>query len=266
LRGDVMTAAHDPHARIGASPTGLLLALAVTLGLGGCFRVGTTEVTVKDPSAVGVVAREDKRWLLAPETPAGKVELYDNPVAHVSLVRSSSEEIHYVSKHWSLYSIEDDTTLLDARGRLGGSLPWAMDPLGGSASLVAKVAEDKPVEVPIAWVKSTGGLGCDPNTGCAAPPVMGMSLSTGARNVKEVSVTYRPPRALGLIELVFAPLFIGGGLVDGGVNLAHGSSENRNIALGVDAGLVAIGGALLASGLWYWLAPERHAVVYEAPP
>ena len=232
-----------------------MLAATAMLAATGCIRTRATEVRVKDPGAVGVVANEGDRWLVPPHGPAQDVDVYSNAVTKDWLSRSASNDLHYVSRHWSLVTVVDDTELVDARGNVTGGAP---------GPVVQNIQHGDALRFPIVQVKSTGGFGCAEGSGCVSSPAVGMSLVTESRNVQEVTVVDKPPRGLGLLEMIVGAPMVGFGTIDGAINLANRPTSSRNTLLAVDAGLTVVGGALIANALWYLLAPEHRSVVYRA--
>jgi hypothetical protein len=93
-----------------------------------------------------------------------------------------------------------------------------------------------------------------------------MWLATDSRNIEEVRVTRTPLRGLGIGEIILGAVSVGVGAVDGAVLLPEASSTGRNVALGVGAGLVVLGGLAIANGLWRVLTPEQTVVYRPGGP
>jgi hypothetical protein len=148
-----------------------------------------------------------------------------------------------------------------------GALPASFGPLGGSTSLSDEIRRGDAVRLPVSEVRETGPFGfCNgPRDACVTDPVPHMSLATESRNVQEMRVVRTPLRLFGVVEVPFGAILSGVGAVDGALNLQNHPTEVRNTTLAIDAGLLVLGGALLANGLWYLLAPAHRSLVYRAP-
>jgi hypothetical protein len=230
-----------------------LLGTLATFAAMGCVRARVIQVRVVDPGAVGVVTNDDNHWLIAPHGPPQDVDVYSNFATKDYVSRSTSNDLHYVSRHWSLRTVVDDTLLVDARGNVAGY---------ASGAIVQTIHDGHAVRLPITQVTSTGGFGCDPDAGCESSPAVRMSLVTESRNVHDVIMVDKPVRGFGLLEMLAGTPMLGFGAIDGVINLVNRPTYGRNTLLGVDAGLTAIGGALVANALWYLLTPERRTVLY----
>jgi hypothetical protein len=241
----------------------LVLAAIVAVTGAGCVRVDATEVHVRDPRGVGVVADKNNQWLLPPHSPPETVEVHRSFAVTATLTRSASGAINYTSEHWALGKRVDTTPLTDGQGRDA----WTETP---AASERLKDAIEHGGEVRlhgIEYVRETGPFGLCNGTlfdECITNPAVGMSLATDSRNVAEVRVVRTPVRSLGIWEVIFGAAAVGVGAVDGAVLLPSQPGEGRTIALGVGAGLVILGGLAIANGIWRLLAPDQE-FVYRPP-
>jgi hypothetical protein len=278
-RSGVTLRAHEPRggfllayaARMFESCRGgaltLCIVTATAAGSIGCFRVDQAQVRVKDPRAVGVVANDANRWLVPPHGPPETVGIYRNFMTTETLSRSASGSMDYVSEHWALGKRVDATPLVDEEGLLRVPTPrgW-LGPLGASPWLEDAVQRDEVVRLPVIYVRQTGPFGTCNGTlfdSCIRNPAVRMSLATDGRNLDEVRVVLTPLRTLGIAELIFGGTLTSAAVVEGVFLFADHSSEARNIALGVGGVTLALGGALIANGLWRVLTPDQR-FVYRA--
>jgi hypothetical protein len=241
----------------------LLSGAVVVMAAAGCMRVDVTNVRVRDPGAIGVVGDRNNEWLLPPHSPPETVEVYRNFAMTATLTRSTSGSIRYTSEHWALGKRVDTTSLTDERGSTG----WISSP-AASARFEDAIQRGGEVRLRrVQWVNETGPFGlCNGTLGgsCTTNPAVSMSLATDSKNIEEVRVVRTPVRVFGIGELVIGAAAVGVGVVDGAVMLPYQSSEFRNIALGVGAGLVVLGGLVIANGLWRLLTPDQQ-FVYRPP-
>jgi hypothetical protein len=232
--------------------SGAMLLSATT----GCSPVDFTQVRVRDPRAVGVVADRSNTWLLPPQS-TKPVELYRGVGGHDSLSRMPSGAIRYTSEHWALGTRVDITPLTTENGGTG----WASTP---AASTRFADAVHRGGEVRLRYVdfiKETGPWGMCNGTAfdsCLGYPALPISLATDSRNIEEVRVTRTPIRGLGIGEMILGTVSVTFGAIDGAVTLSSPSSEARNIALGVGAGLVLLGGLLIGNGAWRVTTPDQE--------
>jgi hypothetical protein len=242
-----------------ASFATIAAAAALLASTSACTRIDTTEVHVRDPHAIGVVADPSNQWLLAPYSPSESVEVYRNFATKATLTRSPSGGIDYHSEHWALGKRLDTTALVDERGRVG----WAGTP-DSSHSLEQALQRGGEVRLyPVKYVNATGPFGTCNGTlfdSCIDNPAVRMSLAANSRDIDEVDIVRTPGRGLGVFETVFGALSLGVAATDGAFFLPRDPSTERNVALGVGAGLAVLGGVLLANGLWRLLTPEQRFV------
>jgi hypothetical protein len=243
---------------------GVTLAALTSALLGtGCFQVDSTQVRVKDVRAIGVVADKDNRWLLPPGSPPETREIYRNFGMTANLLRSASGGIRYTSEHWALGTRIDTTPLVDDAG--GAS--WVSTPRA-SARLTAAIEGGGEVRLhPVTFVRATGPFGMCNGTlfdSCVANPAVSMSLATDGGNIQEIDVLRTPIRGLGIGELILGTLLVGTAGAAAAVALPSHEEDARNVAVGVGAGILVLGGALIANGLWRLVTPEQR-LVYRAP-
>jgi len=237
-------------------------AIIATTGA-GCMRVDSSELRVRDAREVGVVGDANNQWLLPPHGPPGAVEVYRNFALTAALTRSTSGAISYVSEHWALGKRVDTTPLTDEHG----GTAWASTP---AASKRLQDAIERGGEVRlhgVEYVRETGPFGTCNGTlwdACITNPAVSMSLATDSRNIEEVRVVRTPLRWLGIGEVILGAVSVAAGAVDGAVVLPSQPFDGRDVALGVGAGLVVLGGLAIANGLWRVLTPDEHIVYRPA--
>ena len=242
-----------------------LFALATT----GCIRAGATEVHVRDLRAVGVVADRRNEWLLSPGSEAARAVVYDGLAEEASVERTPSGSIQYVSEHRLLQTRRDVTPLVDRGGLVSPAVvPGIFGPLGGPGFVMDPLrrAVATEIRVPIVAVKETGPFGtCTGQPpSCEGQTPTPISLATRRDNIAEVDVVRTPVRPFGWFEVPIGIALCGVGGVGGAVELANrGADTNRTTALAVDGAVFALGGALVANGLWYLLARSERTVVYQ---
>jgi hypothetical protein len=191
------------------------------------------------------------------------VDVYRHFALTATITRSTSGAISYTSKHWALGKRVDTTPLTDEHGRTAWtSTPAASEKLEGAIQRGGEVRLHG-----VEYVRETGPFGTCNGTlwgGCITNPAVSMSLATDSRNIEEVLVVRTPLRWLGIGEVILGVAAVGVGAVDGAVLFPSQSFDGRNIALGLGAGLVVLGGLAIANGLWRVLTPEQH-FVYRPP-
>jgi hypothetical protein len=248
----------EPRVRMTLRATLPLVTMAALAGA-GCFRVDRTDVRVKDPHAVGVVGDADDRWLLPPGPGPAAAEVYKGLGGTDKLTRGAAGNIDYVAEHWALGTRVDTTQLLGTEGHTGwtgsmGQTRRFMDALaaGGEVRLHA-----------VNYVNSTGPFGTCNGTvqgSCTSSPAVAMSLATDSRNIEELAVLRTSVHGFGAFEVVFGSLLTGTGILGGALGLSAQDAGTRAAVVGVSAGVLAIGGLILANGLWRVLTPDSHYV------
>jgi hypothetical protein len=237
---------------------------ALLLACAACTRVDSTEVRVRDAHAIGVVADATNAWLLPPYGPAKSVAVYENFATRASLTRAPTGGIDYSAEHWALGKRLDTTVLVDTTGRVD----WAASP-SSSGSLAEALRRGGEVRLrPVEYVNSTGPFGMCNGTlfdACVTNPAVPMSLAASSADIQEVQVVRTPLRGLGIVETVLGALTLGVSGLDGAVFLPMQSSTERNVGLGVGAGLAVLGGLVLANGLWRILTPDQRFVIRPTP-
>jgi hypothetical protein len=226
----------------------------------GCTPVDLTQVRVRDLGAVGVVGDTNNQWLLPPHSPPETpVEVFRNFALTATLTRSTSGAVRYTSEHWALGTRVDTTRLTDE----GDPVAWANSP-AASEKLEDAIQRGGEVRLrPVQWVNATGPFGLCNGTdygSCISAPAVNMSLATDSRNIEEVRVVRTPLRWFGIGEMILGSVAISVAAVDGAVLLPSPSGDARNIALGVGAGLLVLGGLAIANGLWRVLTPDQESV------
>lgn len=213
--------------------------------LAACTRVDTTDVHVRSAAAVGVVS-EKNEWVLPPDGSPKEREVYRNPVATSTVTRSATGAIEYSDHYWALGQRADRTVLLDDQGRAH----W-VGTEATSKSLTDAVERGGEVRLHhVDWVLNSDSVGSN-------RPAMDLSLVTDSRNIDEIRVVRTPSRGLGVMEIILGAAAVGAGAADAALLLPSHPSEGRNVALGVGAGAVVLGGLAIANGLWRVLSREE---------
>jgi hypothetical protein len=238
-----------------------MLALGAPLALGtGCMRVDVVSAQVRDPGKVGVVADKTNTWLLLPDGVPQTVTVYRGFALTATVSRSESGAITYTSEHWALGTRRDTTPLTGEPGRIGWlSMPGAWRPVGDALQGEREVRLH-----PVHQVVETGPFGmCNGprQGGCTADPAVPMSLATDSANIREIDVVRTPIRTLGIAEVIAGGLVESFGLVAGAFLLPDPPSSTRNAVLGVDLGVLVLGGLTIGNGLWRLLVPEQRFVL-----
>jgi hypothetical protein len=179
-----------------------------------------------------------------------------------NLSRSASGRIEYTSEHWALGTRIDTTPLVEDDGRAA----WVSTPRA-STRLTAALEGGGEVRLhPVTFVRETGPFGTCTGTlfdACVDTPAVPMSLATDARNIEEMDVVRSPLRGLGIAETILGALVASTAVTAAAVALPSHDAEVRNVAGGVSAGVLLLGGALIANGLWRVITPEQR-LVYRA--
>jgi uncharacterized protein YjeT (DUF2065 family) len=248
---------------------GSITVVAVILSAGaGCIKVGETRMRVRDPSAVGVVADGDGALLLPPHGPPTTVVTYENFARSDSVTRSPAGGVDYTLSHSAPTTGVDRTPLVDADGRVWSfNLPQSIGPLGGPGPLVDTVRRGEDVRLRISQVIDRGPLETcvgTPHHSCLGQPAVSTSLATESRNVRDIEFVREPLRLFGYFEVPAGVVLACVGVVDGAVTLRNSPSD-RNVVLALDLVAIALGGLMVANGLWYLVAPQERTLLYRTP-